>query len=348
MGNRILLNDSTGRTTATFDVLNRPVGVQTSVGRMTMGYDPTSNRTLLIDPSGGRTSATFDNAGQPRSLLNPWLERTTWTFDPSGRVIGQALGNSTWSTLTYDSANQWKQVGEFGDGACRSIRALRIAMIRRVCGRRSLRPMATGSARATDAANQLVQEIRTAGNYASSLPFQMPRQLGWTPSTGTTYAVTRRPPGTRPAIAFSRSMAELARPRPTTPPINCDISKTVQEEQLLPLTARGTWFSKTRQREAGPLRFGMGRIVCFKPCCRARHATRMPTMATEGGCCVKIVRARRRCSGMGRMSCRKWQLAVDCWCNTPMARRVTDRCCRSVDRERAYFIFSTGWVRRTD
>ncbi len=51
--------------------------------------------------------------------------------------------NGTWSTLTYDSANQLKQLVNSGTSACRSIRALRIAMIRRVCGRRSLRPMAT-------------------------------------------------------------------------------------------------------------------------------------------------------------------------------------------------------------
>ncbi len=189
MGNRILLNDSTGRTTATFDVLNRPFGVQTSVGRMTMGYDPTSNRTLLIDPSGGRTSATFDNAGQPRSLLNPWLERTTWTFDPSGRVIGQALGNGTRSTLTYDSANQLSQIVNSGTAlpiyssfAYRDDPAgMRTAIIEAHGDRVSL---------TYDAANQLIQEIRTAGNYASGLPFALPRQLGWASSTGTRYAVT--------------------------------------------------------------------------------------------------------------------------------------------------------------
>ena len=104
---RILLNDSTGRTTSSFDAASRLSLVVNPAGkRLTYAYDGVGQRTLLRDPDGGRTAYTWDDAGRITKLINPRAERTSWSYDHASRRTVQYLANGIRASYSYDSADR--------------------------------------------------------------------------------------------------------------------------------------------------------------------------------------------------------------------------------------------------
>ena len=107
VGNRILLDDSTGRTSSTFDAKNRLLTVVNPDNRRaSYTLDAIDRRTLLIDPDGGRFSYLYDGNNQLLLVVNPQGNRTSFTLDALGRQAVQYHGNGARTSQTFDPAGQ--------------------------------------------------------------------------------------------------------------------------------------------------------------------------------------------------------------------------------------------------
>ena len=107
VSNRTLMQDSTGRTTSSYDALNRLQAVTNPAGNtITYAYDSVGQRNWMIDPDGDRFTYAFDPAGRLQSLVNPQGDHTTFSYDAADRRMGMSLANATHTSNTYDNADR--------------------------------------------------------------------------------------------------------------------------------------------------------------------------------------------------------------------------------------------------
>jgi len=74
-----------------------------------MSYDSVGNRRSLDAPDSGRFSYVYDAADQLSSVLNPFSELTTFSYDIAGRRTVQRYSNGTRASIIYDTANNVTQ-----------------------------------------------------------------------------------------------------------------------------------------------------------------------------------------------------------------------------------------------
>ena len=73
------------------------------------GYDTQGNRTLIRDALGHETQITaHDAAGRPLTLIDPNGLTTQLSYDPRGRLIGQAVSDGT---ITHTTVYSYDPVG---------------------------------------------------------------------------------------------------------------------------------------------------------------------------------------------------------------------------------------------
>lgn len=65
---------------------------------VTYTYYPDGRRQTMTSPA-GTTSYAYDAAGRPASLLSPFGDTTTWTYDFLGRVTSQFTSTNVNHTL---------------------------------------------------------------------------------------------------------------------------------------------------------------------------------------------------------------------------------------------------------
>jgi len=115
VSHRTVLNDSTGRTSSTYDAAGRLTQVVNPAGlRLTYAYDALGQRSYLIEPEGLRFTYVYDVAGRISRLTNPQSQITTWSYDSASRVTGIRLANATRASYAYDDADRLLRLANLG------------------------------------------------------------------------------------------------------------------------------------------------------------------------------------------------------------------------------------------
>jgi RHS repeat-associated protein len=111
------LNDSTGRTTYSFDSNNRFIRVLSPISLpLTYSYDAVGQRSYLVDPEGLRFTYLYDSVGRLTRLVNPQNEITTWVYDGSNRNICTLVANATRTSYMYNAADRLTRLVNVGAG----------------------------------------------------------------------------------------------------------------------------------------------------------------------------------------------------------------------------------------
>jgi YD repeat-containing protein len=110
-GNRIEAVDGTGRSTFTYDLLNRRSGAVDPAGHgIRYTYGAIGQRPAMIAPGGCRFTYAYDPRGQISHLINPQGDRTTFSYDSAARRTLSELANGTRASYTYDAASRVQQL----------------------------------------------------------------------------------------------------------------------------------------------------------------------------------------------------------------------------------------------
>ena len=89
--NRYAMHDATGRTTFSYDELNRVETATTPANKtITYTYNEVSQHKGMIDPDGGRFTYTYDDASRTSQIENPQNSLTTFGYDDADRRTTQA------------------------------------------------------------------------------------------------------------------------------------------------------------------------------------------------------------------------------------------------------------------
>jgi RHS repeat-associated protein len=112
VGNRTLMWEGTGRTTFTYDAVDREQTMTTPAGkRITYSYDAVGRRSVMTAPDGGFFTYSYYDNGQLQTVQNPQGELTTWTYDAASRTTVRSLANGARVSYSYDNADQLTFVG---------------------------------------------------------------------------------------------------------------------------------------------------------------------------------------------------------------------------------------------
>jgi RHS repeat-associated protein len=107
VGNETKIEDGTGTTTLTYDVVNRLSSATGPTGKtITYSYDAAGQRSKLLATDAGTFTYSYDAAGRLSYLINPEGDRTTYTYDGASRVTRKQLANTTIATFIYDDADR--------------------------------------------------------------------------------------------------------------------------------------------------------------------------------------------------------------------------------------------------
>ena len=107
VGNRLLMDDPTGRTSYTYDARYALLtATNPDDKRVTYAYDGLNRRRTMTDPDDGLFTYTHDAAGRLTSLVNPQDERSTFIYDALDRQIQKKLANGNLTTQIYDDAGR--------------------------------------------------------------------------------------------------------------------------------------------------------------------------------------------------------------------------------------------------
>ena len=118
VGNPTEIQDGTGRSTFTYDSLNRRLTAKDPAGNaITYGYDAVGARAEMIAPGGGRFTYAYNALGAIDHLSNPQGGRTTFSYDADGRRIRQELANGSRASYSYDLASQVSEAYNFKSDA---------------------------------------------------------------------------------------------------------------------------------------------------------------------------------------------------------------------------------------
>jgi RHS repeat-associated protein len=118
-GQRTAMSDATGTSTFTYDSLHRLTGSVNGAGSAVgYGYDLGGRLTSLVYPGGSHTVARgYDPAGRVTSVTD-WLgNRTTFSYDANGNLLGEAYPNATTASMAYDAADQLVSSTDSGTAA---------------------------------------------------------------------------------------------------------------------------------------------------------------------------------------------------------------------------------------
>jgi RHS repeat-associated protein len=106
-GNQTSIHDATGRTTMTYNAVNRLETIQgPTLKKLTYTYDAISQRKTLVAADAGTFTYTYDAANRLTVLQNPENERTSYTYDSANRVTFKELANATRASFTYDNGDR--------------------------------------------------------------------------------------------------------------------------------------------------------------------------------------------------------------------------------------------------
>jgi len=86
VGNRILKNENSARTTYTYDAANQLQNSIDTVGITSFVYDANGNQELILASDGSRTTSLWDYENRQSTTLLP-TSRITFSYDPNGLRI---------------------------------------------------------------------------------------------------------------------------------------------------------------------------------------------------------------------------------------------------------------------
>jgi RHS repeat-associated protein len=118
-GNRTKMTDGTGKSTYTYNVLDRLVQNTDGHGDSTgYEYDLAGNQTKLTYPNGTLVTRAYDNAGRLQSVTDPSKNTTTFAYDPNSNLATTTFpkGTSEQDKLTYNRADQQTKLTMTGSG----------------------------------------------------------------------------------------------------------------------------------------------------------------------------------------------------------------------------------------
>jgi RHS repeat-associated protein len=118
-GNRTKMTDGTGKTTYTYDLLDRLVQNADGHGDKTgYEYDLAGEQTKLTYPNGTLISRAFDNAGRLQSVTDPSKNTTTFAYDPNSNPTTTTFpkGTNEQDKIAYNHADQQLKITMTGNG----------------------------------------------------------------------------------------------------------------------------------------------------------------------------------------------------------------------------------------
>jgi RHS repeat-associated protein len=118
-GNRIKMTDGTGKTSYTYDQLDRLTASTDGHGDSTgYAYDLASNQTKLTYPSGSLVTRAYDNAGRLQSVTDPSKNTTTFAYNPNSDLITTRFpkGTGEQDKIAYNTADQQVKITMTGTG----------------------------------------------------------------------------------------------------------------------------------------------------------------------------------------------------------------------------------------
>jgi RHS repeat-associated protein len=118
-GNRIAMSDGTGKSTYTFDILDRLVQSANGHGDSTgYEYDLAGEQTKLTYPGGNMLTRAYDSAGRLQSVTDWSKNTTTFAYDPNSNLtkttFPKATGNQ--DKVSYNRVNQVMKITMTGSG----------------------------------------------------------------------------------------------------------------------------------------------------------------------------------------------------------------------------------------
>ena len=106
VGNRLKMQDSTGRYTYSYDQLSRTKSaISPPNHRITYAYDAISQRSVMTAPTGFRFTYSYDAAQRINRIINPEGDRTTYAYDAASRRLVKKLANGARASFTYDTVD---------------------------------------------------------------------------------------------------------------------------------------------------------------------------------------------------------------------------------------------------
>ena len=106
-GQRIEMNDGLGKTTWTYDDLNRLISVTDAFSKtIGYGYDDVGNRTELRYQDGKSVAYTYDDNNQLIKVTDWDEQNTEYSYDDAGRLSTISRPNGVSSQYTYDEAGR--------------------------------------------------------------------------------------------------------------------------------------------------------------------------------------------------------------------------------------------------
>ncbi len=118
-GNRTAMSDGTGKSTSTFDILDRLVKSTNGHGDNTSyEYDLAGDQTKLTYPGGNMLTRAYDSAGRLQSVTDWSKNTTTFAYDPNSNLttttFPKATGNQ--DKVSYNRVNQVMKITMTGNG----------------------------------------------------------------------------------------------------------------------------------------------------------------------------------------------------------------------------------------
>jgi RHS repeat-associated protein len=112
-GQRLSMADGTGKSTYTFDSLNRLTQQVNGAGKtINYGYDLNGNQTSTVYPNGKTVARTYDAANRLISETD-WLGHTTsFSYDVDDNQVGTVYPNGVSATMSYDNADQLSAISD--------------------------------------------------------------------------------------------------------------------------------------------------------------------------------------------------------------------------------------------
>ena len=118
-GNRTKMTDGTGKTTYTYNILDRLVQNTDGHGNKTgYEYDLAGQQTKLTYPNGNLITRAYDNAGRLQSVTDPSKNTITFAYDPNSNLTKTTfpLGTGEQDKIAFNRADQQVKITMTGSG----------------------------------------------------------------------------------------------------------------------------------------------------------------------------------------------------------------------------------------
>ena len=87
VGNRLVKNADSARTTSVYDAANQSKTSKAVGGTTTYTFDADGNQQIVEEPGGGRTTTTCNYENQPTLTVKPDASRITTTYNADNRRV---------------------------------------------------------------------------------------------------------------------------------------------------------------------------------------------------------------------------------------------------------------------